>query len=196
VRHLIEQVAVTVSPDHSQHVDVAVRWAGGFTSRYALTRPVARYDQLDNYPQLLARILELRRQKRTAAQIAEQLNREGFHPPKRRATFNAGIIRQLLSRQGRFGRRPKAVESYRLGPDEWWFTDLARHLQMPNPTLYRWLRRGWVHARQLPVARGRWILWADAEELDRLRRLRRCPRSWWNQPQAAALTQPKPRPMT
>jgi len=193
VRHLIEQVTVTVSVDDSQHVDVTIRWAGGFTGKHAFNRPVARYDQLDNYPQLLARILERRGQKKTAAQIAEQLDREGFHPPKRRATFNAGIIRQLLSRQGRFGRRPKAVESYTLGPHEWWFTDLARHLQLPNPTLYSWLRRGWVHARQLPVARGRWILWADADELDRLRRLHSCPRSWWNQPQAAALTRPKPR---
>jgi hypothetical protein len=193
VRHLVEQVVVAVSCDNSQRVDVTIHWNGGFASRCALARPVARYDQLDNYAHLLARILDLRGQRRTAAQIAEQLNREGFHPPKRRATFNVGIIRQLLSRQGRFGRRPKVVESYALGPDEWWFTDLARHLRMPNPTLYSWLRRGWVHARQLPVAKGRWILWADAEELDRLRRLRRCPRSWWNESQAAALTQPKPR---
>jgi len=193
LRHLLEQVTVTVAADDSQHVDATIRWAGGFASQYALARPVARYDQLDNYDQLLARIVELRRQGQTAAQVAEQLNREGFHPPKRRATFNAGIVRQLLSRQGRFGRRPRAVESYALGPDEWWFTDLARRLQLPNPTLYSWLRRGWLHARQLPVARGRWILWADADELDRLTRLRRCLRSWHNQPQAAALTQPKPR---
>jgi DNA invertase Pin-like site-specific DNA recombinase len=193
LRHLVEQVTVTVAPDGSQHADVTIRWAGGFTSQYVLTRSVARYEQLDNYKLLLARILELRNQRKTAAQIAEQLNREGFHPPKRRATFNVGIIRQLLSRQGRFGRRPKAVEGYALGPDEWWFTDLARHLQLPNPTLYSWLRRGWVQARQLPVAKGRWILWADADELDRLRRLHRCPRSWWNQPHAADLTQPRPR---
>ena len=84
--------------------------------------------------------------------------------------------------------------THALAADEWWFTDLARRLNLPQPTLYSWLRRGWVHARQLPVAGGRWILWADAEEVDRLRQLHHCPRRWHNQPQAAALTQPKRRP--
>lgn len=186
VRHLIEQVTVTVVGD-SQRVDLAIQWAGGFASHHALVRPVARYDQLDNYEALLACVLQLRRQKMTAAQIAEQLNREGFRPPKRRSTFNAGIVRQLISRRLEAARRPRAVESYTLADDEWWMTDLCRHLQMPRPTLYSWIRRGWVHARQLPVAGGCWIVWADAEELDRLRRLRRCRRRWLNQPQAAEL---------
>jgi hypothetical protein len=177
-------------------VEVTIQWAGGFASHHALVRPVARYDQLDNYPQLVARILQLRDQKHSAARIAEQLNREGYRPPKRRATFCGGMIRQLLSRQGRSGPRPRLMESHGLAKDEWWFTDLARHLQLPNPTLYSWVRRGWVHARQLPVAGGRWIIWADADELDRLRRLHRCPRSWMNRPQVAELTRPKPRPAT
>jgi hypothetical protein len=192
VRHLIEHAVVTVVGD-SQHVDLTIHWAGGFTSQHALVRPVAKYEQLDNYQQLLRRILELRDQKNTAAQIAEHINREGYCPPKRRKTFNAGMIRQLLWRRRRSNKQPRAVESYALADNEWWFADLAHHLQMPRPTLYSWMRRGWVHARQLPVAGGRWILWADDDELDRLRRLRTCPRRWHNQPQAAILTQPKPR---
>jgi len=193
VRHLIQRVVVTVSPD-SPHTELDIHWAGGFASHHALMRPVARYDQLDNHAQLLARILELHQQKRTSARIAEQLNREGFRPPKRRETYNAQMVRTLLSRQVRADRCARAVETHALAADEWWFTDLARHLNLPQPTLYSWLRRGWVHARQLPVAGGRWILWADPEELDRLRKLRSCPRRWYNQPQAAALTKPKRRP--
>jgi len=193
VRHLIQEAVVTAPPD-SQHLDLDIRWAGGFTSHHRLARPVARYEQLDNYDELLARILELRNRKWTSAQIAEQLNREGFRPPKRRETFNRQMVRTLLSRQVGAERRARAVENHTLGTDEWWFTDLARHLNLPQPTLYSWVRRGWVHARQLPVAGGRWILWADAEEVDRLRRLHHCPRFWHNQPQAAALTRPKPRP--
>jgi DNA invertase Pin-like site-specific DNA recombinase len=193
VRYLIQQVVVTAPPE-SQHLDLDIHWAGGFTSHHRLTRPVARYEQLDNYDQLLARILELRDQKRTSAQIADQLNREGFRPPKRRETFNRQMVRTLLSRQVRAERCARAVENHTLAIDEWWFTDLARELNMPQPTLYHWLRRGWVNARQLPVAGGRWIIWADAEELDRLRRLHRCPRRWHNQPQAATLTRPKRRP--
>ena len=185
-------MTVTVA-GQSQHVDVTIHWAGGFTSHHALVRPVARYEQLDSYESLLAHILELREQKHTAAQIAEQLNREGHRPPKRRTTFNAGIVRQLISRRRRAQRRPRAMTSHVLAKDEWWMTDLCHHLQLPHPTLYSWIRRGWVNARQLPVAGGRWILWADAEELDRLRRLHHCPRSWRNQPQTANLTQPKSR---
>jgi len=192
VRHVIQQVTVTVA-NNSQHVDLTIHWAGGFTSQHAVVRPVARYDQLDNYEELMARIIQLHAQKKTAARIAEHLNREGYRPPKRRATFNTAMIRQLLSRRLRFGKRPCAVESYALGDNEWWFADLARHLQMPLPTLYSWLRRGWVHARQVPLAGGRWILWADTDERDRLRRLRSCPRGWFNKPLAATLTQPKTR---
>ena len=80
VRHLIERVVIT-APAHTQHMDLTIHWAGGFTSEHHLIRPVARYDQLDNYDQLMARILELRNQNKTSPQIAEHLNREGYRPP-------------------------------------------------------------------------------------------------------------------
>ena len=57
-------------------------------------------------------MLELHQQKRTSAQIADQLNREGFRPPKRRETFNRDMVRTLLSRKARTGRRSRAMESY------------------------------------------------------------------------------------
>jgi hypothetical protein len=192
VRHLIQQVVVSAPPD-SQHLDATIHWAGGFTSHHTLVRPVARYEQLDSYPQLMARILELRAQRFTAAQIADRLNQEGFRPPKRRATFNRGMVQAILARHTRIGKRPTAMETHALAQDEWWFADLARYLHLPQPTLYSWMRRRWVHARQLPLAGGRWIIWADADELDRLRRLHHCPRSWHNQPQATELTRPKSR---
>lgn len=193
VRYLIEQVVVT-APCETQHMDVTIHWAGGFTSYHTLVRPVARYDQLDNYERLMERILELRAQKQTSAQIAEQLNREGYRPPKRRQTFNAAMVRQLLARWVRTGKRSRAIESYVLAENEWWISDLARHLQIPRPTLYNWVSRGFVNAKQLPGVRGPWIIWADSDEQDRLRRLHKCPRSWLNQPQATELTRPKPRP--
>jgi len=193
VRHLIDQIVVTVA-GQTQHVDVTIRWAGGYTSQHAVTRPVARYDQLDGYDKLIQRIEQLRAQRRSARQIAEQLNHEGYKPPKRSATFNAGMVRTLISRHRRAQRRPRAVQNHELQPDEWWFTDLARRLHMPQPTLYSWLRRGWVRGRQLPIAGGRWILWADADEIERLMQLKQSPKTWHNQPQTAHLTQPKDRP--
>ena len=194
VRHLIQQIVVT-APKGNPQVEFAIHWAGGFVSRHHLTRPVGRYQHLPEYLQLLARIRELRDQRLTSTQIADQLNREGFRPPRRRTTFSAQIIRILLSRQACHGPRPRSVEAQTLRPHEWWFVDLACHLSIPQPTLYSWLRRGWVHGRQLPGARGRWILWADTDEQERLRHLHTGPRSWCNKPQAADLTRPKPRPV-
>jgi hypothetical protein len=167
VRHLVQRVVVAVQGD-SELVDVSVHWAGGFTSQHQVIRPVAKYEQLHNHQELLARAIQLRDQGQTTSQIAVQLNCEGWRPRAKQA----GAL---------------------LGPHEWWFPDLARQLDMPHPTLYSWLRRGWVHARQLPGAQGRWILWADQEELDRLQRLRTCPHTWSDQPLFRELTTPKPR---
>jgi hypothetical protein len=50
----------------------------------------------------------------------------------------------------------------------------------------------WVRiVRKLPGYRGPVICWADAEELDRLRRLRQTKHGWWDPPLSAELTTPK-----
>jgi len=195
IRHLIEKVTAT-APSNSHHMDVTIRWSGGFTSEHTLVRPVARYDQLDNYQELISRILELKEQNNTSVQIAEFLNQEGYHPPKRRNTFNAAMVRQLLSRKYEIRKRSCFMTSYPRTKDEWWLSDLCRHLQIPKPTLYSWIRRGVVHASKLPGPQQPWVIWADTGELDRLRCLRKCKRTWYNQPQATDLTRPKPRPET
>jgi DNA invertase Pin-like site-specific DNA recombinase len=195
VRYLVERVVVT-SDSASEAGDVQIHFAGGLISHHQLHRSVARYDQLGNYPQLLDRAQALVQQGMTTGQIAEQLNCEGWHPPKRRETFNSAMVQHLLWRRGLHGRRPRGMSADLLGPDEWWFTDLGRALDMPLPTLYSWLRRKWIHARRLPGPQGRWIVWADPDELQRLRQLHSHARDWFNQPQAAELTTPKPRPVT
>jgi len=195
VRYLIERVVVTPQSG-SESVDVAIHFAGGFTSHHELRRSVARYAQMHDYLQLLHRAQELVEQKQNARQIAEQLNREGWRPPKRRDTFNQAMVQHLLWRKGLHGVRPRSMSNDLLGQDEWWFTDLARKLDVPQPTLYSWRRRGWVHGRQLPGPQGRWIIWADDDEVDRLQRLRSASRGWFNQPQAAELRTPKPRTVT
>jgi hypothetical protein len=190
VRHLIERV-VLIAPPEQEIADVAVHWAGGLVSRHQLVRPVARYEQLRDCDRLSQRITELRRSKHTSAQIAALLNAENWRPPKRRTTFNAGMVRAIFYRRNRATARPIAHD---LKPGEWWFGDLAHALQLPHPTLYTWMRRGWINARRLDIGQGRWVLWADEQEIDRLRRLRTCPKSWHNQPQAADLTRPAPWP--
>ena len=193
VRLLVEEVVVAVQGT-SERVDVTIRWAGGARSGHTLVRPVQCYAQMAGYDRLLKRIAELRQAGRTLTEVAGRLNEEGFRPPKRSPLFTRGIIAQLVAKQGRSGPRPRALaEGQVLGADEWLLSDLARHLGMPQPTLHRWIRVGWVQARKLATPSGHWVIWADAEELDRMGRLRRCPRGWSDEPLLAELTKPKAR---
>ena len=59
-----------------------------------------------------------------------------------------------------------------------WLPDLARKLGMPFVTLYNWHKRGWVSGRQIGGYQGQWILWADRDEVDRLKSLRTRHRGW------------------
>ena len=193
VRLLVKEVVVTVRGE-SEWVDVTIHWAGGFSSDHELVRPVQRYQQMADFEGLLNRIDELRAAGQTLTEVAEQLNREGFHPPKRSATFTSGILASLLAKRSRTGPRPRVVgEAGVLGEDEWLLTDLARKLAMPQATLHRWIRVGWVHARKLPTPGGHWVIWGDAEELARMTRIRTCPRGWSDEQMFVQLTKPKAR---
>jgi hypothetical protein len=193
VRLLVKEVVATVRGE-SEWVDVTIQWAGGFSSGHELVRPVQRYQQMADYGRLMNRIDELREAGQTQAEVAKQLNREGFHPPKRSRTFTNAILAALLAKRGRSGPRPRVVaEPGILGEHEWLLTDLARKLEMPQATLHRWVRVGWVHARKLPTPGGQQVVWADADELDRMSRLRTCPRGWSDEDTFLQLTKPKAR---
>jgi DNA invertase Pin-like site-specific DNA recombinase len=192
VRLLIERIVVHVH-DSSEHVDVAVHWSGGFTSQHELLRPVYGYHQLADYERLIGRVEELRRQGLTFEEISRHLNREGFRPLQRAEKFHKDIVCRMFRKLQQ--QRPSAREIEKqalLGENEWFTLSLAAQLQIPKNTLHAWIRRGWVHViRQFPSRRGRKICWADANEIDRLSRLRDTPRSWWDPPLPAELTTPR-----
>jgi DNA invertase Pin-like site-specific DNA recombinase len=186
IRHLIERVVVDVQGE-SERVDVEVHWSGGFVSQHELIRPVASYRQLSGYHELMARIEDLRNAGQTSTRIADQLNGDGFRTPNCNS-FDALTIRRLLSRNG------ESHDSERTEPPQWRLRDLAEKLEMPTETLRSWLRRGWLHGKQLEGARGRWILWADDDELNRLTQLRKHRQTSIGLPVPTELTTPKPRP--
>jgi DNA invertase Pin-like site-specific DNA recombinase len=194
-RLLLQSVAVSVV-GQSEQVEVRLSWKGGYQSVHALTRPVDRYSHRSDYPRLLEHIQELRDSGLSLAAVAEQLNKDGFVPPKRTDRFTGPMIWRLLSPQERRGPRPQsATKAGMLRADEWFLSDLARQLGMPRDTLHSWRRLGWVRARKLPVPGGPWVLWADEEELARLRQLRQTPRGWSEESEARTrLTRPKAQP--
>jgi hypothetical protein len=167
IRCLVERVTVHVRY-HSELVDVTIRWAGGYESQHQIVRPVATYEQLENFEGLRRRVAELHAAGHGAVHIAERLNAEGFYPPRRCSAFSWPLVQRLLKRQGLTGNGRSRDEL--LGQHEWWLPDLARQLKMSHLKLRDWANQGWVHSRRTSVKRY-WIVWADKDEVCRLRNL-------------------------
>jgi DNA invertase Pin-like site-specific DNA recombinase len=190
VRSLVERVSVALR-GQTEWVDVTIRWAGGMESRHVMRRGVRSYEQLSNYQALRDRVAALRQTGATTAEIAAQLNHEGFRPPRGEGRFHRGHVNQFLIRYGllRPGGSPR-IDPAELGPNEWRLGDLARELGMPPMTLRHWHDRGWVAGRKSSVVGGCWIMWADKPELERMRRLRACHRRGYNRECPAELKIP------
>lgn len=165
IRCLIDRVVVNVRGD-TELVDVTIRWTGGFVSQHLIQRPVSSYQQLMAYDDIVERIVRWKQEGLTAAQMADRLNQEGFRPPGC-PKFAKSLVQRLFSRIGL--SKPRCRRE-KLESDEWAICELARRLQVSTGRLRHWIRKGYVHCRK---ASGRyWVLWADQDELDRLRELR------------------------
>lgn len=175
IRQLVERVVVTVQGE-SEQVELEVHWMGGHRTETRRRRPVARLDQLSYYPELLGRVATLHQEGLSRGAIAEMLNTEGWRPAKRRETFTADMVGSLLVRQGLSVRQMRSRLVAREA-NEWCLPELAYSLEMPHPTLYVWMRKGHLKARRDEVSR-QWLIWADTNELERLRALRQAPRVW------------------
>ena len=168
IRQVIERIVVTIDGT-SERAHVAITWAGGLRTDGTLHRPVRRLEQLSYYPQLCARVRALAQEGLRARAIAEHLNAEGFRPPKRCQRFGKFSVEHLLNRLGVLGKRSRSKTCEGLGEHEWWLPALAREIGMPMVTLYWWASRGRLRARQQEQPPRRWIIWADAREVERLR---------------------------
>lgn len=151
----------------TEYCDVTIHWKGGYTSQHEVTRPVHRQGQQRDADRLRERVTELSRQGETAAVIAERLNAEGFVPPRQRGPYNNQHVWQLLRKYGLTIKRGEEE----LAKDEWRLPELAGRLKVSCNKLREWVLRKWCHARQT-TARKLWVIWADREERDRLRRLK------------------------
>lgn len=188
LRTIIDAVQVAAA-GASERVHVSVVWAGGAHTDADLTRPVARVDQLSYYPQLVDRIRVLAGQGLTNTAISAALAADRLRPPRGGARFNPVEIQHLVRH---LGIRPgldadRRTDRGELADDQWWLSTLAAEIGMPMATLFTWLRRGWVNARQDTRPPYRWIITADQAEVHRLRALHQLPagyhnrRHWLNQ---------------
>lgn len=166
VRCLVERVVVQVERD-SERTGTTIHWIGGYESRHEFARPVSTYDQRSDFDQIMDRVVALREAGNTSERIAAVLNAEGYRPLRHGSVFNREGVRDLLLRRGFTDERK---DTSLLGPNEWHLTTLANRLKMPRVRLWDWATRGWIHSRRSTVQRVL-ILWADEEEICRLKKL-------------------------
>jgi DNA invertase Pin-like site-specific DNA recombinase len=170
-RLMLERVVVTVAGT-SEQVAVVCHWAGGVQTRHSLCRPVARVSQLSTHAALRQRIAELHAAGTKPPAIAAALNAEGWQPAKRRETFTAAMVRDLLHQQGVpvAARSSWAARLTHREPAELTIGEVAARLAMPANTVHRWVQRGIVAARKVKVmSHSLWLIRADDAELARLR---------------------------
>ena len=170
LRQVIERVEVEAQ-GKTEQVRVQITWAGGGQTAGMLVRPIARYTDRSDYARLCARVQELTQAGWSLEAIARQLAADDF-PPLRSTGWSSVSVQTLRRQVGlgtthRHGHSPEA-----LGPDEWWGRELAEQLMLSRNRLFYWIERGLVRARKEGSGLQRWIVWADAAELERLRAYR------------------------
>jgi len=166
VRLLVKRVTVAVQ-NNTQRVDVSVRWRGGYESIYETTRTVTLYPQLDNYRELMNRMLGLVLEGHRSPVVASKLEQEGFRSPRHSKPISASMIGKILSDDP---ASHEQLTSPCLQKHQWLSNDLATAIGIAPKKLKDWVRRNWVHVDQRPFGRV-WVFWADPQELNRLRQL-------------------------
>lgn len=173
IRCVVERVLV-VTDKASEWNDVTIVWQGGMETRHRIARPVGSYEQLQDYRRLTERIRQLHGAGLHLAQIAAELNAEGFVPPRRRGVFNEAGIGLLVRELGLVG---ELFRDELVGKNEWWIPDLARKLGVIPQKIHYWVKQGWIHVRRTPSEKHL-IVWADAEEMRRLKNLAKQKSAW------------------
>jgi hypothetical protein len=179
VRLLIEQVTVKVL-DNTEKVHVDIHWAGGYQTEADFNRPVGKLEQLSYYRELINRAASLYEEGNKLSDIAKQLNHEGWQPAKQKSPFNSGMIRSLLARKGLASTKKKRSDNVTREENELTIRELSEKTQIPEPTLYQWMKKGQLIARRDTTVshKGVWLIKADETEIKRLLELREQPKQW------------------
>jgi DNA invertase Pin-like site-specific DNA recombinase len=173
VRCLVERVVVATD-QATELTDVTIVWKGGLTTRHQVARPVGRYEQLQDYQRLTERLKELQREGLHRGPIAARLNAEGFVPPRRRGVFTEWGVGVLMRELGLVG---EYFRDELLRRNEWRIPELAHELGVIPQKIHYWVQQGWIHSRRTPSGKHL-IVWADQDEIRRLKHLARVKQSW------------------
>lgn len=167
VRALITDIVVTVV-GNTERLSVTVHWAGGLQTQHESRRHVQAFRQLEASQELAKRAGQLYNEGYPLAEMAKQLNAEGYRPAKQDqfTETSIGAFCNMLRRKGVIATAPQVARHF------WRSGALCVRLGIAKPTLSGWRRRNWVQYRKIGK---RHIYWADANELKRLKKLANYP---------------------
>jgi hypothetical protein len=104
--------------------------------------------------------------------IAQQLAVDRYPPLRSKRGWSAVSVQTLRRQRGLGNAHRHGSSREALGPDEWRARELADRLGVAHNTLLYWIEHGLVRARKERGGWQRWMVWADAEEVERLRAYR------------------------
>jgi hypothetical protein len=163
LRSLIRRVILSrPAPDM---VEAKVLWVSGASSVVSVRPPVHRGGQLQDYEQLIARVLALSAEGYPDAVIAERLTAEGFRSARRSA-----VPRQLVEQVRRSHGVVSLTEQFRRRDQidgAWTVGGLARALGVSGDWLRKQIAKGRITADRHPGT-GRYLIADDPELLERL----------------------------
>jgi DNA invertase Pin-like site-specific DNA recombinase len=97
IRIVVQEVLVTTEQANDL-LTFRVTWMGGHVTEHQTRRRVKRFEHLHDFPQLIARLRELRSSGCSSDQIAKHLNTEGFRCPYDPRGFHRKNVHRLISR--------------------------------------------------------------------------------------------------
>jgi hypothetical protein len=165
----VEQVEVEVQGT-SEQLQVRITWAGGSQTEGVWVRPSARYSDRSDYARLCARVQDLTHAGWSLEAMAHQLEIDGFPTLRRRSeqSWRVASVQTLRHQLGLGNTHRQGASREALGPNAWWARELADRLGISRNSLLYWIEHGLVRARKERGGWQRWIVWADAQEMERL----------------------------
>ena len=154
--------------------EVTIVWQGGMETKHQIARPVGSFEQLKDYRRLTERIREFHAAGLHLADRGDSESRRIRTTSPSRRLYQArhrGLVRRL-GLIGEFFRKNFVEEN------EWWIPDLARELEVISVKIHYWVKQGWINYRRTPSGKHL-IVWADQDELRRLRQLAGKKTSWF-----------------